>query len=391
MTIAGSSTVNHARLTELKGLTGIRAFAAGWVVLEHFLKYIIVLIPQATIVHPWIRPRFLGVEVFFVLSGFIIAYNYADRFSTFSWGTYKKFLELRFARIYPVHLVTFITVVLMIFVASRAGMSLSAGENYTPLSFFSNLFMLQALPGISSWNPPAWSISTEFVAYLAFPLIAAALVWVRTARRGFLVAGLLAVSGVVVMQLVAFVNDSPTGPVMVWLRIVFEFTMGCFLYAGWRHLGSRRFGAGWDWAAFGALGGIAVVVWLVGAEGSVALVTVPLIALLVLACAGATGPIGRILSTRVMLWGGRVSYSVYMTHFLLLMVLGDTLSEHFSSASLPIRMAIVGVYLGGSVIVGATCYYVVEEPSRKLIRRVIARKKIIQDDPLSCREFTSFK
>jgi peptidoglycan/LPS O-acetylase OafA/YrhL len=379
-----------ASRAELRGLTGIRALAAGWVVVEHFRLVLYALFPGVEgVLNPWIRSGYLGVEVFFVLSGFIIAYNYADRFATFTWSAYRRFLELRFARIYPVQLVTLVGLGLIVLAARAMGISLSGESNYTIGSFIGNVFNLQALPGIASFNNPAWSISTEFAAYLAFPLIALWLVRLSSPTRAFVASAVLAVVGVTCMLLVAaFVNESPTGEAMIWLRIAFEFTIGCCLFAGWRWLKDRRFGKTWDWTAAASLLVLVVVLGFVGGgEGSLALVTVPVIAVLVLSLAGATGWIASVFGSRVMMWGGRISYSVYMTHFILLMVLGEILpAEKFADSNPLVRVGVMAIYYLLAVGVGAVCYYIVEEPARKAIRRFIARRAGTK--PLAIREDT---
>ncbi|MBT1636349.1 acyltransferase family protein [Clavibacter michiganensis] len=362
---------------ELTGLTGIRALAAGWVVVEHFRLVLYGLFPGTeAVLGPWIRSGFLGVEVFFVLSGFIIAYTYADRFAAFSGAGYRAFLELRFARIYPMHLVTLLAMLALVLGARALGVALSADGGYTPLSFAANLLNAQAVLDLPAWNGPAWSISAEFAAYLAFPLVAVGLVRLRTATAGFVAAGLLVVVGAAAMLAAgALVIDSPTGFLLIWLRIGFEFTAGCCLYGGWRRLDGRRFG--WRWDATAALSVLALGVALefVGVEGTQPLVTLPVIALFVLACAGATGPVGRLLGSRLLLWGGRISYSVYMTHFIVLMVLGVLLPvARFADAGTGVKLAVlVGCY-AVVVVVGAACYHLVEEPSRKTIRALIARR-----------------
>jgi peptidoglycan/LPS O-acetylase OafA/YrhL len=156
---------------------------------------------------------------------------------------------------------------------------------------------------------------------------------------------------------------------MVWIPIAYEFTAGCCLYAGWRWLGDRRIGAGWDVVAVLSVAGVFAVLAVTGGEGSRALVTFPLIALFVLACAGADGPVGRILGSRVLRWGGRVSYSVYMTHFIVLMVLGVLLPvEGFAGAGAGTRLGILALYYAAAVAAGAVCYHAVEEPARRWIR-----------------------
>ena len=366
-----------SRRQELTGLTGIRALAAGWVVVEHFRLVLYGLFPATEdAIGPWVRSGFLGVEVFFVLSGFIIAYNYADRFTTPSWSGYRAFLELRFARIYPVHLVTLLAMLVLVLGARTLGVALSADGTYTPLSFAANLLNAQAVFDLPAWNGPAWSISAEFAAYLAFPLVAVGLVRLRTATAGFVAAGLLVVVGAAAMLAAgALVIDSPTGFLLIWLRIAFEFTAGCCLYAGWRWLDERRSGRGWDAVAVVSVVVLGLALAFVGVEGTQPLVTLPVIALFVLACAGATGPVGRILGSRLLLWGGRVSYSVYMTHFIVLMVLGVLLPvARFADAGTGVKLAVLVGHYAIVVIVGAACYHLVEEPARKAVRSLIARR-----------------
>jgi peptidoglycan/LPS O-acetylase OafA/YrhL len=84
-------------------LTGLRFFAALYVVLfhqettfaagHHFSKPLLTFLGHG----------YLAVSLFFVLSGFVLTYNYADRWSE---TRFSKFLLSRFARIYPVYALT---------------------------------------------------------------------------------------------------------------------------------------------------------------------------------------------------------------------------------------------------------------------------------------------
>jgi peptidoglycan/LPS O-acetylase OafA/YrhL len=109
-----------------------------------------------------------GVDVFFVLSGFILAYRHADRFrESVTPRSYLFFIWLRLARIYPVHLF------MLLVVACQLLPGMYHPEN-TKLAFVANLTLTQAWGVISylSFNMPAWTISAEWFAYLCFPLLA---------------------------------------------------------------------------------------------------------------------------------------------------------------------------------------------------------------------------
>jgi peptidoglycan/LPS O-acetylase OafA/YrhL len=154
----------------IPGLISIRGIAAWWVVLYHFRQYLPARSPD------WLLALtahgYLAVDLFFILSGFVLALNYAESFRGGLAGA-TSFYRLRFARIYPLHfvmLMLFLLNPLAIALFSTNGDTSAYGWGYFVLS----LFLVQNW-GFSSelaWNDPAWSISTEVFAYLLFPFAA---------------------------------------------------------------------------------------------------------------------------------------------------------------------------------------------------------------------------
>lgn len=107
----------------------------------------------------------LFVDMFFILSGFVISYSYPS--DARGLKAYARFMIRRIARIYPLHLLTLLVFVLLI------GFGLDRSARSTPLDFLYNLVLLQAW-GVTdhlSFNSPSWSISAEFFCYLIFPLL----------------------------------------------------------------------------------------------------------------------------------------------------------------------------------------------------------------------------
>src|SRR5271170_4068317 len=84
---------------DLKQLTSLRFFAAIWVVLYHFWPSLGVPMPAL------VAKGYLGVELFFTLSGFILCHVYLQGFGEGRFN-YSAFLWARLARIYPVHFAT---------------------------------------------------------------------------------------------------------------------------------------------------------------------------------------------------------------------------------------------------------------------------------------------
>jgi len=157
------------RKGELSGLTGVRFYAALFVYWYH----VILIIPGMYALAG--RSLFLdaaegGVSFFFVLSGFILTYNYADVFRDgISAASYKRFVWDRLTKIYPVH---FLALLLALPIATLSP-QLRLDWRAVPL----HLLLLQCFwpsstPAFSSYlNVPSWSISCEWFFYLLGPVV----------------------------------------------------------------------------------------------------------------------------------------------------------------------------------------------------------------------------
>lgn len=148
---------------KLAALTSLRFFAAAMIVLVHINS----VFGALGLVE--LLPLDQGVSFFFVLSGFILAYNYP----VFSGeADILMFLKARIARIYPNHIAA-----IAIFILLTA--HLNVGRHLPTASFaaVANLFLFQSLIPIRkvffSFNPVAWSISAEMFFYFIFPWLIA--------------------------------------------------------------------------------------------------------------------------------------------------------------------------------------------------------------------------
>lgn len=159
------------RIDELESIRGIAALL---VVIYHIPNWNSLLFDV-----PLFRNAYLMVELFFVLSGFVIYKAYANNIQ--SPGNLARFQFLRFGRLYPVHLF-FLLVFLVLEVAKYiADTHYGIKSNKTTpfvendlTAFIQQLFLLQAIGPTGnalSFNGPAWSISVEFYTYLIFGLI----------------------------------------------------------------------------------------------------------------------------------------------------------------------------------------------------------------------------
>lgn len=149
---------------ELAGLTGLRGIAAMTVFIAHGRFY--ELVPS---LHPFLvffEWHSLAVDLFFILSGFVLIHVYADKFASGSRGLWKPYYAARFARIVPLYLAT-----LLACIGIFAAGSLVVGRWPTNLTWqvvTTNLLLLQGWPGLfqMSINIPSWSLSVEVFCYL---------------------------------------------------------------------------------------------------------------------------------------------------------------------------------------------------------------------------------
>jgi len=160
-----------ARRPQLKALTSLRFLAAALVVLFH------VQVTGTFVAGPWWYRNFagigyIGVNCFFVLSGFILVYTYAG-----TPGDARRLWQARFARVYPAYVFSLIVTAPLFFYAVRH-MHLphyAWSQHHLAAACVLALGLMQAwVPqGALTWNPVCWSLSAEAFFYLIFPALLA--------------------------------------------------------------------------------------------------------------------------------------------------------------------------------------------------------------------------
>ena len=343
----------------LKPLTSLRFFAAAWVVLFAFWPRLDVGFTPMLV-----SKGYLGVEVFFILSGFILSHVYlpATEEGRFRYG---PFLWARLARIYPLHLICLAAIGALGVAAVMVGRVIDPNILNLP-SLAPNLLLMHAwgLAPVSGWNHPSWSISAEWFAYLSFPAFAWAAIKLRR-RPELAVALALALVFVLNAVFLRFAGFPLTRATIAWgaLRIVPCFAYGCALYLLWRSgavqsrtaalAGALFFGAA---LVFGAQAGAPDPV-LVAIGGGL---------ILFLASLSSTG--SKALSHPVLVYLGEISYSIYMVHALwdLVFANGAAAALHLDAKRLPLGLWLM--LLAGVVPLAAASYHLVERPARERLR-----------------------
>jgi peptidoglycan/LPS O-acetylase OafA/YrhL len=356
----------------IKALTGVRAIAAGWVVIGHFAPTISVLFPNFGKMDWLTQSGYLGVDLFFVLSGFILLHNYHAEFRTFKADSYRKFLWLRLARIYPVHLFAMLTLIVLLIGAHVMHRGLTMPERFTAIDFVRNLFLVQAW-GFSkdlSWNIPAWSVSAEWFAYLLFPIVA--MVTLRIRSLPSMVIGVVLMYAVMLgyFEFKGYQNNTIAIQGAL-IRVTTQFIAGCLLYRIYR----TGFGARWNWSwiTVGLIAAVVATQALVPPQpirGS--LYPAPLLALLILALARSTGRLTGFLGSRQMVFWGEASYALYMTHDVVRLALTKLLPvEKFAARGTVMAIAFIAIYAATIFGMAVGTYLLVERPARARMRSLI--------------------
>lgn len=345
---------------DLKALTSLRFWAALWVVLFHFRPYA----ESWGFAAPLLGKGYLGVDFFFVLSGFVLAHVYGGEIQT---GAYRhtRFLTKRIARIYPMHIVMLAVFVLLGIAAPIAGIALAHPERYDFANIPAQVFLVHAWIGTGeSFNYPSWSISAEFFAYLVFPIV------MLLANRPRLMAalGLAAVFGWYFGAILL------TGKPSTWLndwqimRIMPEFLLG----AGLRQLMSvTRIPVLDHWLATPAAALAVIVLALMDVPDW--LMIAALIALLVAAAERSRSGINGVLEHSFSLYLGEISYALYMVHVFVGMVWFELTARVLGPAggSLGIELVVIGCVL--AALAAAAADVLIERPGRRLIASLAAR------------------
>ncbi|HTK61262.1 MAG TPA: acyltransferase [Pseudonocardia sp.] len=384
------------RRGEVRSLTGLRLFAAAWVVVFHFE-----FTPGAGFVEAVKHVRAivgvgsLGVDLFYVLSGFVIAFTYLDRMGPkldvrLSW----RFIWARVSRVWPVFAVVTNLFGLWLLAKLTLGDGDIAFQKIQPeMSFTSwlrQMFMVQmwSQPYFdgSSWVGPAWSISAEWAAYVLFPLTA--LVYFRLGRLPAGVLAGLAVLTVTPIAVISGVTGNPYFPYSWLVRIGVGFTSGVLVYLAIRHIPlTDRVRRAASWATVAVLAGIVAGLFVGdsmigmregdGEHGGMVMVLFPVL-VAALALSVGRGP-ARLLSTNWAVHGGRISYSLYLVHIPVFEVIWTLMIRYrFIGPDTPGGVALAFAGLVSVFVAAHLLWRFVEEPARQRMRRLTDRPRVAE-------------
>ncbi|TNJ24790.1 acyltransferase [Aeromonas sobria] len=374
-------------------LTPLRGIAALMVVLFHAR---LLLFPQ------WMEPianhtqlienGYLWVDLFFILSGVVLAHVYGEAFNhrprTIGYG---RFLWLRLTRVYPLYLVTLVLLVGWELYKAQHGVGFYAGplfkmwewegmppfgSPFTPADALPSAFLLLQVVtdhGLT-WNFAAWSLSVEWISYLLFPLLIPLAV---TRSRWSHLAPLLALTVLAFIVHSRGTLDVTSGALAVG-RGVSEFVLGLWLLprvkaAKGLPMMQRdlplliAFVLPFALMQFAMtpqltlllIGSYVLLIWISAAQGA------------------RQSPLLRLLDNRFTNWLGDLSYSIYLLHALVLLTgcelihyLAPGLTEWWYAQTNPL-LGVVATLLMLAVLIGLSSlsYNLLERPLQRRLRR----------------------
>lgn len=431
------------RSGNIPALTGLRFVAAFLVAVAHALA----ILMNFSDAEPAWRQRGvmeladIGMMLFFVLSGFVIQYNYSTQIVEERSRGILNFMAARFARIYPFYIVSFLFVLLLTGYLDRLmdGNAEAIDQfgkivpfylslTHSWIYFVSGKFSLIYQYPIFS---PAWSVSTEWFFYLTYPLICVTIsrsLSIRSKLVGAVAITLvwlllIAIVRVITLPLneqaavrfgyLANANNGLQHSFLFWLVYfspysrIGEFILGCLTAAIFMDLrgiavsGRERLVG--RFILVGALCGlIALYIALfwrpfpfpmsicpnlplpLTAYFAMSFSFAPFIALIIFCCARYETPVSKILSSRYLVLCGDASYSLYLLHFPVFSAIADsgTMIEYDFWNVLKAGSRVVAALM---VVIGVSLvtYAVIESPARRYARRLLTLGRDTRTAPTS--------
>jgi peptidoglycan/LPS O-acetylase OafA/YrhL len=368
---------NIKKPAKLDSLTSFRFIAAFLVFLHHVHIFSLYKI------------GYLGVSFFFILSGFILAYNYKLRIK--DSNSIYNFYTARFSKIYPVHMLTFFMAIPYYFFIPL---------HHRPILYvfqgFTNLFLIQSyIPfGNFSFNGVSWSLSDEFFFYFLFPFIL--LFIIKKINKNSI--RLFSIIMFWVILMLIFVSLPKNNDIAIWLTYVFpgtriiEFIAGIILgllFLEYKSLLSKSKSQLFTILEATLIILILSIVYispLFNQYLRYGLVFLPFWGSIIFIFAFQKGVISKLLGKKLFVYLGNISFSFYMIHNLVLSYI-----LFLWKPNIPVSVTIIVCFFI-SVLLSALMYKYYEEPVRKRVKRYInnlrSRKKLVKPALMNNTKYT---
>ena len=362
----------------IDSLTGIRGVAAVWVFLTHYQAVMAAYLNSPSIEeNSFLYNGFRGVDLFFVLSGFILMHVHGEDFRVYREVSFWRFYVLRFFRVYPLNTAVLLALLPIYFflpdlvVWFRMEHSVPIpwhNHDFSEAGFVQSLFLAQTWTFVKpgEWNGPAWSLSAEVFGYAIFPLLAHFLIWRRSALTCLLNAAGSLVLLMVLLVLFEHTQDSPTGTFGL-VRMIFGFIAGMAMARCYQLLPD----ATWLGRPV-ALASVIFIVAVLSVRSLNVLVVFGFCGL-IFALAYQQGPFNTLMSSKPAMFLGRISFSLYMIHYIPLKISLWLRQTAFVDSSLGFRIFCVIAVAAICLVLAMATHHYLELRFQRYARTVIRR------------------
>ncbi|GAA3852754.1 acyltransferase [Celeribacter arenosi] len=372
-----------------KAATGQRAFFAPLEAFRGFAALLVAWFHSGFVYFEkplLVRPANIYVDFFFVLSGFVLMHAYLGRVQS-GMGFYR-FAALRLARLWPLHMaMLFVWVVYIgtqVVLHKWAGIGDGEFGDTSLLSFVYNVLLIHSLGVMDhlTWNYPSWSISAEYYTYLIFFVFLS--VFMRVKYTAITLASLAATLG---LFFISILRDSPSilaSHDFGLLRCIAGFFAGAAVYGLYQRYPlclSRGL------SSLVEIGALCLSIYCVVnsvADRGMQLASIASFVVLIFVFSSGRGILSDALSLSPFRFLGRISYSVYLVHAIVLSAGGFVMKQLFNlerTEIAPGHLAIathlatpINLLLLGIVIVISTfTYRYIELPGQSVMKRMLLR------------------
>ena len=387
MAATGTDVAPGGHTFHQEGLTGFRALAAAWVMMFHLNAFAVPKVIPVDLfgfqfsLHPLLTAGWVGVDLFFVLSGFLLATHLLEALARGRPGVLRKYFVARARRVFPAY---WTQLALLFAAAVLTARALPDWARYLPLHIPMLHFVSE--PASFAINSVYWTLPIEFSFYLCLPLIA--LYVLRAERRGgagsWVMLGALYAAILVMVWCYRYAmfrqfESSPVN-VIVWATSQLPGTLDVFMagvVAATALRWARRRFQPWPAARKRLASTVLAVLGLAGIVGMMYFIdhlygvywkghwalfvwhsiTAVFIAMLVGGIA-ISGPFTRALfETRVVVFLGTISYSIYLWHY----PIGLWTMRTFNAQEMGV-LAFCALTIPLVILASAISYYAVERP-----------------------------
>jgi peptidoglycan/LPS O-acetylase OafA/YrhL len=362
-----------SRLRGIPSMTGIRGVAAVWVMLFHaqqdagriFGARLLERIPD-------IIYGCLGVDLFFMLSGFILMYAHERDFYVLRKDCLSRFARLRFMRVYPLNAA--VLLLIAAFVAFQPSYvawarSTSNAADFSGGAFVRTFFLATRwfLPGSGDWNQPVWSLSLEVLGYILFPFLAFCALRIVRKWQLIVLASLILIGSYLIMTHFAF--ECEIAQIAI-VRMLSCFVTGILVYRLWALTaeGENKWAS---WIASASVAGI-LVRGLPLIRGVLPHFNIQfnfLFGSLLYGLAFQQGVINKLLSSRAAVFLGEISFPLYLIHVAPLLWLRYFFLLNTASYSTLQKSGALAGWALGSIAMATLLHYFVEKPVHAWGRR----------------------